>query len=260
MMNKPKKLNGWTSPMMSAFKQALDKAHDDVNTKVIIFTGAGHYYCAGVNLSDTLKLMSPQKLHGLIVEHNIELFESFLSATKPILVAVNGPAIGASVTSATLCDGIIAAENATFSTPFAALGISPEGCSSIQFARLMGEKNAQRMLGDEGWVPNGNEAYQAGLVQWYVPNSQLLSKAHDIAKQWVSENRPRQFLANSQLDELRNVNKTESVELANRFLGAAFLKGQGKFLWKKKKYMASLVFLLLWLCRPIWGLSLTEQH
>jgi peroxisomal 3,2-trans-enoyl-CoA isomerase len=252
MMNKPKKLNGWTTEMMDAFAMAFEKAAKDEKTKAVIFTGAGDYYSAGVNLGGTLKLMAPKKLHRLIVEHNEKLFDRFLTFPKPILVAVNGPAIGASVTSATLCDGIIAADTSTFLTPFAALGITPEGCSSVQFSRLMGEKNAQRMLGSEGWKPNAQQALAAGLVQWVAPKDQLQVEAQKIAQEWVSDNRSRKILAGSELSELQAVNAQESIELANQFLGSDFLRGQFSFLWRKQKRIPSMLFLSLWLLRPLW--------
>jgi enoyl-CoA hydratase/carnithine racemase len=252
MMNKPKKLNGWTTEMMDAFAMAFKNAAKDEQVKAVIFTGAGEYYSAGVNLGGTLKLIAPKRLHKLIVEHNENLFNQFLTFPKPILATMNGPAIGASVTSATLCDAIIAADTSTYSTPFAALGITPEGCSSVQFARLMGEKNAQRLLGYEGWKPNADEALAVGLIQWVVPKDQLLNKAQEIAQKWVSDGRSRQILGGSKLSELQAVNARESIELANRFLGANFLKGQFIFLWNKKKRASSMLFLTLWLLRPIW--------
>ena len=253
LMNKPKKLNGWTMEMMDAFKEAFAKASKSDSVDAIIFTAAGSYFSAGVNLGGTIKLMHPKNLHKLIVNHNQELFEAFLDCSKPILVAVNGPAIGASVTSSTLCNGIIASENATFSTPFSALGITPEGCSSIHFARLMGEQNAQRMLGTEGWKPSADEALSAGLIQWVVPQDKLLDEAQKIAKGWVEGGVKREFLAGSQLEELRSVNASESLELADAFLDAAFLREQSRFLWSKKKRGPSAMFFSLWLLRPIWG-------
>jgi peroxisomal 3,2-trans-enoyl-CoA isomerase len=253
LMNRPKKLNGWTAEMMDAFTEALLKAKTSESTKAVIFTGAGNYFSAGVNLGGTLKVMPPKKLHAMIVDHNQTLFETFLRFPKPILVAVNGPAIGASVTSATLCNGIIASQNATFLTPFAALGITPEGCSSIHFPRIMGEENAQRMLGKEGWKPDATQALNAGLVQWVVPHEELQNEAHKIAKNWITEGESRNFLGGSQLDELERANKRESIELADAFLGSAFLLGQFKFLWSKKKRVPSLVFLSLWLLRPLWA-------
>lgn len=253
MMNNPQKLNGWTQEMMSGFQEAFRKAATNAAVKAIIFTGNGRYFSAGVNLGGSLSLMSPKKLHQMIVRNNQALFDAFLDCPKPILVAVNGPAIGASVTSATLCNGIIASENATFLTPFAALGIKPEGCSSIHFARLMGEANAQRMLGPEGWKPTAQEALEAGLVQWVVPQDQLQSEALKIARDWVESGVQRTFLAGSQWDELKAVNAKESVELADAFLSAPFFKEQARFMWSKGKKGPATLFYLLGALRPLWG-------
>lgn len=252
-MNRPEKLNGWTMPMMEAFKQALQKANQTDSVKVIIFTGRGRYYSAGVNLGGTIKLKPPRVLHKMLVSQNQALFDAFIRCEKPILVAINGGAIGASVTSATLCDGIIAAESATFSTPFAALGITPEGCSSVHFARLMGKDNAKRMLGFEGWKPTAQEALDAGLVQWTAADDQLIQSAQEIARKWIEEGKERTYLAGGSLEEFLEINAAESEQLADAFLGADFMNAQARFLWRKKKRVPSLMFFSLWASRPIWG-------
>ena len=79
------------------------------------------------------------------------------------------------MTSAALCDAVVASETATFSTPFAALGLVPEGCSSVHFERAMGgsRERAERMLGPEGWRPTAREAKEAGLVTEVVPRDQV---------------------------------------------------------------------------------------
>lgn len=252
-MNRPDKLNGWTMGMMEAIREAFEKANHNDSVKVLLFTGSGKYYCAGVNLSGTIKLMPPRKLRQLIVNNNRTLFEIFLNFTKPLLIAVNGPAIGASVTSSTLANFIIASENATFSTPFSALSVTPEGCSSYHFPRLIGENNTYRMMGPEGWKPNAKEALDIGLVQQVVPATHLLSEAERIAHEWVAKGETRQFLADSQLADLKATNAKESEDLADAFLSAGFLKGQCQFLWRKKKYVPSTLFFSLWALRPLWS-------
>ena len=252
-MNMPKRLNGWTAPMMDALKGALGSAATDEETQVVILTGADPYYCAGVNLGSTIQLSHPRALHAMIVSHNQALFEAFLRFSKPILIAANGPAIGACVTSATLCDGIIASEKATFSTPFAALGVAAEGCSSVHFERLMGPEVAERMLGAEGWKPTGAEALEVGLVQWTVSHETLLDEAQAIAERWIAEGRTRGFRGGSELEELLEVNARESVAVADSFLARPFLKGQFQFLWKKKKRGPALTFMGLWLTHPFWS-------
>lgn len=252
-MNNPRKLNGWTMPMLVALREAIAAAGEDADTQVLIVTGTDPYYCAGVNLSAIIAPDHPAKLHAFIREQNEQLFEMFLGFPKPIIIAANGPAIGASVTSATLCDAIIASVEATFSTPFAKLGVTPEGCSSVLFAKLMGEKNAERMLGKEGWQPTGAEAVDIGLADLVVPHEDLLDEAQRLALEWIEEGRERSFKADMTLDELREINHRESIELAYAFLGPKFLRGQFEFLWSKGKKGPALVFKALLLTRPLWA-------
>lgn len=255
-MNRPKKLNGWTLEMMDAFKKALSDAAKNDETKAVVLTGTGRYYSAGVNLGGTIRLMHPKKLREMIIEHNQSLFDTFLDFPKPILAAVNGPSIGAAVTTSTLCNAIMASENATFSTPFAALGVPPEGCSSIHFARLMGAENAERILGKEGWKPTAREALDIGLVQWCVPQEALQEEAQRVAEEWIASGEARTFQANSNYEELKEVNAKESIQVADAFLSSPFLKGQFRFLWGKKKRVPATVFLGIWLSRPLWSLLL----
>lgn len=252
-MNRPARLNGWTMAMMNALKEAFEVAARDTETRVVILTGKDPYYCAGVNLAATLRLGHPRKLRAMIVEHNQALFDAFLDFPKPLLIAINGPAIGASVTSASLCDGIIASEKATFSTPFGALGIPPEGCSSIQFERLMGKESAERMLGKEGWKPTADEALKAGLIQWVTPHEKLLEEAEKTARTWITSAAPRSYRGGSTRDELKDVNASESQALADAFLSTPFIKAQFKFLWSKKKWGPASMFLSMLIFRPLWS-------
>jgi len=251
-MNNPAKLNGWTDKMLTALTRALKEAGEDDATRALVLTGADPYYCAGVNLGATIRLSHPAQLHAFIVEHNQALFETFIRFPKPILVAVNGPAIGACVTSATLCDAIIASERATFSTPFTPLGITPEGCSSVMFPRLLGDAS-ERMLGEEAWKPTAAEALEIGLVNWVVPHEDLMAEAQRIAKGWVDEGAARSYRSDATREELERVNAAESVQLADAFLSPAFLDGQFRFLWRKKKRRASMIFLTARVTHPLWS-------
>ena len=123
--------------MQCRFKEVVS----DPDTKVVVLTGTDPYYCAGVNLSATIQPMHPKKLHDMIYTRcvrinyqnlcmqsfcptsNRAVFDQFLDCPKPIIIGANGPAIGACVTSATLCDAIVASEQATFLTPFARLAL-----------------------------------------------------------------------------------------------------------------------------------------
>eukprot|EP00941_MAST-03F_sp_MAST-3F-sp1_P001205 g1205.t1 len=253
-MNTPKRLNGWTQPMMAAIKENFAKAGSAPETKAIILTGADPYYCAGVNLGDTMKPMHPKKLFDTIVEQNQALFDTFLDFPKPIVAAVNGPAIGACVTSATLCDAIVASEKATFHTPFADLGIVPEGCSSVHFERVMGAENAKKML-DQGWKPTAIEAKNAGFVSDVVPHEELHAVAQKKAEELIASGEKTicgMSATKELVAELKAVNAEESVALARAFMGLPFLNGQYEFLTSKGKSSAARIFWWLKTLRPIW--------
>jgi enoyl-CoA hydratase/carnithine racemase len=251
-MNSPERLNGWTGPMMASLKQAMAEAAANPQTKAVVLTGTGRYYCAGVNLGATVKLQHPRRLHAFIVDHNQALFDTFLDFPKPLLIAANGPVIGAAVTTATLCDGIIAVPDATFSTPFAALAVPPEGCSSVTFERWFGPSGA-RMLGPEGWKPTAREAESFGLVEEVVDPDQLGARAQSIAEAWVEAGRERSFRDEMDRDELKAINAEESIRIADAFLSPPFLNGQFEFLWGKKKRAPALMFLALRLSHPLWS-------
>lgn len=252
-MNHPRRLNGWTEEMMEALRAAFRRVEADAATQVVVLTGTDPYYSAGVNLSGTLQLTHPRVLRDTIATRNQALFDLFLDLDKPMIAAVNGPAIGATVTSATLCDAIVASDRATFSTPFAKLGVSPEGCSSVHLPRLIGAENAERMLGVEGWKPTAAEALEVGFVSEVVPHAELLPRAQTLGEQWVAEGRRRSFRAGATREELKAVNARESQALGDAFLAAPFLMGQYRFLRRKKKYGPALTFLGLRLTRPAWA-------
>jgi enoyl-CoA hydratase/carnithine racemase len=252
-MNNPRKLNGWTEKMMGELQSELAAIESDSEVHVVILTGADPYYCAGVNLSGALKLEHPKKMKESITSQNYALFGLFIDFKKPIIVAANGPAIGGAVTSATLCDAIIASDKATFSTPFARLGVTPEGCSSVHFERLMGADNAERMLGDEGFVPTAEEALEMGLIDQVVPHDALLETAQALAETWIEEGRTRQFRAGLTQAEASAINAEESPRLAAAFLDSPFILGQAQFLRKKKKWGPAILFYSLWITRPVWS-------
>lgn len=259
-MNRARSLNGWTVEMMLALRAALANAANDPATEAVVLTGTGRYYCAGVNLSGTIQLGPPPEVHERIRSNNQALFDLFIDYPKPLVAAINGPAIGAAVTTATLCDVVLASPGATFSTPFAALSVPPEGCSSVVFPRVMGAAQAERMLGSEGWKPTAAEAAAAGLIDGVVDAVALLptarARARALADAVKAGGPVRRYRGPSTRAELLAANASESMQIANAFLSRPFLEAQAKFLWRKGKRVPAAVFATLWATRPAWGWSL----
>ena len=198
--------------------------------------------------------MTPRAAHELLRSTNERLFNLFLDFPKPIVAALNGPAVGATVTSATLCDAIVAEEAAYLSTPFRRLAIPPEGCSSHHFPRLLGADNARRML-REDWAPTAAEALGMGMVDAVEKSAERVQQAaQEIAEDIVRKGGRRRLAG--QLEEYKAVNHRESKDLADAVFDYPFLKAQYQ-LWKGKgKHREAAIFGSLYLTRPLWGMFL----
>jgi enoyl-CoA hydratase/carnithine racemase len=109
------------------------------------------------------------------------------------------------------------------------------------------------MLGEEGWKPTAEEALEAGLIQWVAPHDKLEEESRRIAQEWIASGATRSFRGGSERDELKTVNASESVALADAFLSTPFLKAQFKFLWSKKKRGPAVMFLTMLITRPLWS-------
>ena len=120
----------------------------------------------------------------------------------------------------------------------------------------MGKENAERMLGKEGWQPNGTEAVEVGLITKCVPHDQLLSEATNLAQTWVKEGRTgRKYMGRTHEDQqlMKDTNRQESLDLADAFLSTKFLQAQADFLASKGKSQPAMIFKTLVATRFIWS-------
>ena len=185
-LNRPKKLNAFTTTMLKELLDAFDRADDDDAIKVIIITGAGRGFCAGADLSmgaDTFDADSrndrPSGLHrdggGIL---SLRVYDCL----KPVIAAVNGPAVGVGVTMQLPMDIRIASESARFGFVFARRGIVPEACSSWFLPRIVGISKALEWS-YSGRVFSAAEALEGKLVSEIVKPENLLERARDIARE-----------------------------------------------------------------------------
>lgn len=250
--NDPKKLNAWSVSMLTDTKKEIERTVGASEVNAIVLTGTGEYYSAGADLAGLIKVMPPRKLLNELAAKNKSLFDMFLDYPKPIFVAVNGPAVGAPVTSASLCDGVFATESASFVTPFAKLGIVPEGCSSVWFERKMNAEVARQMLA-EGRKLTALEAVDAGLVNEVVSKEQLLDRTQAFAEEWVDAGKPRLIASPGVREELKQVNERESLELAESFLKDEFLAAMQARSEARGRSQAAVLFRMLRASRPLWA-------
>eukprot|EP00808_Paulinella_micropora_P031037 g44082.t1 len=204
--NRPRRCNAWSTPMLQSLFQALQDLASKSEVQAVIITGKGKYYCSGVDFGSNMKPARPTTLIKAAEASNRHLFVVFLDFPKPLIVAFNGPAIGACVTSAVLCDIRIANDTATFLTPFGSLGLPAEGCSSFTFPTLFGKERAEQMLKQNKKL-SASEAQEWGLVQEVTSGDKLLERAHTLAKEHVAAGRGRYIREKGWLDKLKQVDR-----------------------------------------------------
>ena len=179
--NRPEKKNAITSAMYQAMADALKDAEGDVAVRTIIIQGKPEVFTAGNDLEDFLK-NSPAEVGDRPVA---QFMRALSSATKPVIAAVAGNAVGIGTTMLMHCDLVYAADNAKFAMPFTQLGLCPEFASSMLFPAMVGyPRAAEKLLLGEAF--GAEEAYDMGLVSKVVPVAELGDLAHGQAAKLVA--------------------------------------------------------------------------
>ncbi len=193
-MNRPERLNAFTEQMRVEMTDALDRADADDDVRAIIVTGAGRGFCAGADLGrgadtfnyeegagDNLADPGPQRWNR---DGGGRLTLRIFDVNKPIIAAVNGPAVGIGVTMQLPMDIRIAGQSARFGFVFSRRGIVPEACSTWFLPRVVGISKALEWA-YSGRVFSAQEALEGGLVAKVVPDEELLPTARALAAEIV---------------------------------------------------------------------------
>ena len=192
-LHRPEKLNAFTHVMRDELVDAFSRADDDDEVRVVIVTGAGRAFCAGADLSAGRDTFDYAKREGLDAQTHrdgggqvtLRLYEM----KKPVIAAVNGPAVGIGATMLLPMDLRLASSAARFGFVFTRRGIVPEACSSFFLPRLVGIARALDWT-LTGRVFGADEALAGGLVQKVVPPAELLPAAQALAREIVEHTSP----------------------------------------------------------------------
>jgi enoyl-CoA hydratase/carnithine racemase len=194
-LDRPDRLNAFTHRMRDELIAAVDAADSDDDVRAVIVTGAGRAFCAGADLEGggstfdvatrtphTFEDGSPRDGGG---EVSLRIYES----TKPVIAAINGPAVGVGITMTLPMDVRLAVEGAKIGFVFTRRGIVPEAASSYFLPRLVGISQAME------WVATGRvflaeEALAGGLVRSVHPPGELMAAAHALAREIADNTAP----------------------------------------------------------------------
>lgn len=226
-LNRPDRLNASNAEMSRALTAAFSRAAADPDVRVILLSGAGRAFCAGADQTvlDQLTAGADAPNEG---SQGLR-YDGIMALPKPVIAAVHGPCVGIGLAMACAADVRLAADDAFFMAPFAALGLCAEGGLAWTLSRLMGTGNAGEMLLSARRI-TAAEAYAKGLVAQVLP----LAGFHDAALAYavaMARNAPSSFAHIKQ--QLRQADQTgfetaraESYALTRATLdGADFKEG-----------------------------------
>ncbi|XP_003468868.2 enoyl-CoA delta isomerase 2 isoform X2 [Cavia porcellus] len=237
-LNRPAKKNAITLQMYEDILLAMNAASQDDST-ITVFTGNGEYYSSGNDLANFTDNPGGLKLSE---DGNLPLrkfVDTFIDFPKPLVAVVNGPAVGITVTLLGLFDAVYASDRATFHTPFSSLGLSPEGCSSYTFPKIMGPSKAVEML-IFGKKITAREACARGLVTEVFPDGTFQEEVWARLKAYA-KNPPnamriaKQVIRSSEKEKLHAVNAEECRILEERVLSEECINAVLNFFSRKAR-------------------------
>ncbi|SOZ09938.1 crotonase/enoyl-CoA hydratase family protein [Cupriavidus taiwanensis] len=243
-LHRPDQLNAFTVQMMHELIAAFDATDADDNVRAVIVTGSGRAFCAGADLSGGSSTFDFEKRYGASPDTahrdgggrvSLRIFRSL----KPVIAAVNGPAVGVGVTMQLPMDIRLASTDAKFGFVFARRGITPEAASSWFLSRVVGISTALEWC-YTGRVFTAQEAHERGLVRSLHAPDDLLPAAQAIAREIAANAAPVSVAISRQLiwrmagaSHPMEAHKLDSRAIQSRGRSADVKEGVSAFLEKR---------------------------
>lgn len=251
-LNRPDKLNAWTTRMAEEIQDATLAAAEDDAARVIVLTGAGRGFCAGADM----KLLSdmggggkgqaatedpddvPRPRPSAVRRDFTHKYSYFPAIPKPVIAAINGPVAGIGLVMTLYCDIRIAATDAKFTSAFVKRGLIAEYGGAWLAERVMGVANALEVF-LSGRIFDGDEARRLGLVNLTFPSGGFLEAALTYARDLAANNSPRsmrvikQQIWESLFQDLDAGVELSLVEMKASIASDDFKEGVAHFLEKR---------------------------
>lgn len=235
-INRPDKLNALNRRVMTELDSVLDEVYSNNDIRSAIITGSGpKSFVAGADISEFIGLSVEEG--KALAKKGQDVFFKLEQAPKPIVACVNGFALGGGCELAMSCHFRIASANAKFGQPEVNLGIIPGYGGTQRLTQLIGKGRALELIMSGGMI-DANAALQYGLVNYVVPQEELLAKAKSILAV-INSKAPLAIAAsitavNAVFDESKNGYTTEIEAFGNCFGTEDMKEGTNAFVEKRK--------------------------
>ena len=231
-LNYPQRRNALSMPIREALTDAFERAEADRDLRAIVLTGAGGTFCAGGDISGMNVTSLAQGRERFRVTH--ALVKLMVHASKPIVAAVEGFAVGAGLSLALCCDTVVAAEDARFGAPFGRLGLIADCALNHTLPARIGAGRARQML-LYGEQMDAATAERIGLVDHVVPHGGALDRALQRANALAGMAPLSLALTKALLAEGLDAALDRELDMQSTlFLTADHAEGRDAFLAKRK--------------------------
>lgn len=231
-LNRADKKNALTHAMYDALTAAIGRLEHEPGLRVLFLTGSADCFTSGNDMVDFMN-NPPQTAESPVSR----FLNAIRSATKPIVAAVNGPAVGVGVTMLLHFDLVYAGASAKFQMPFVSLGLCPEGGSSLLLPLLVGHRKAAELL-MLGSAFDANDAREYGIVNAVFADADYQQKAWAKAELLAAQPPASVRLAKHQMraafPQLAEVMAIEGAAFMNRLKSPEAMEAVGAFLQKRK--------------------------
>jgi 2-(1,2-epoxy-1,2-dihydrophenyl)acetyl-CoA isomerase len=184
-LNRPERLNAWNEQFGEDLRSAILEDAADPAVRAVLITGAGRGFSSGADLKDMLERASSGQpvpdVGDLLRNRYHPIITGIRELPKPVVAAVNGPAVGIGCSLALACDLIWAAESAVFGLAFVNIGLVPDGGSTFLVPAAVGKARALEMAMMGEPLP-AERALEWGLINRVVPDGKLMGEARALAK------------------------------------------------------------------------------
>ncbi len=246
-LNRPQRLNAWTGPMEREYRDALKRADADKGVRSIIVTGAGRGFCAGADMTtlNTIAAAGQEEVredpraNAAGIEANYHQRFTFpLLTKKPLLGAINGPAVGLGLIMALYCDIRFASDQARFGMAFSSIGLIAEHGVSWLLPRLIGTAHSLDLLYSSRII-GAEEAARMGLVNRVVPHDELMAATKEYARYLAEHASPRamatmkKLVYDAQFTDLAAAVKAANGAMQGSFQDHDFQEGLDAFAEKR---------------------------
>lgn len=212
-LNRPQVLNAISAGLLDDLKAALDEADDDDSIGVVVITGAGRAFSAGVDIKtrdpETGQPVSPSN------EQALEVIDFIEKMGKPVIAAVNGHCLTGALELATACDIIVASDRAVFGDTHGRWGLTPTWGGSQRLPRLIGALKAKEMF-FTGDILSAAEAERIGLINRVVPDETLQEAVREMADKILANSRETIRIEKSLVNRGRKMDYADGLALERR--------------------------------------------